>query len=278
MTGAVGLASTDDLIRGDVILVRVTTRAKSSYREFTPPRALAPYLECVWVQTVAGGDEIYDQPVFPDGRIDIVSVGNDIMLAGPATHPLIVRLTPGTLTVGLRFRPGAAPALVATSAADLRDRDVGLEELWGHKGAQIAAQCAETQRPEARLRTLAAALQSRLPDAQPVDPVGSRVASLLTQHPGRSVSALAADIGLSERQLRRRVEHTVGYSPRTLARILRFRRFLQAARATGPGRHLAQLAIEAGYADQAHLTRESRELGGLPPMALLEWEAQRLCG
>jgi AraC-like DNA-binding protein len=84
-------------------------------------------------------------------------------------------------------------------------------------------------------------------------------------------------VGLSERQLRRRVESAVGYSPRTLARIVRFQRFLAAARARRPeDRELAALAADAGFADQAHLTREARSLGGLPPAALLGWEDERL--
>ena len=64
--------------------------------------------------------------------------------------------------------------------------------------------------------------------------------------------------------------------PRTLARVLRFQRFLGAARSPNPGgRDLARLAAETGYADQAHLTRDSRRLTGLPPAALLDWEARR---
>ena len=35
------------------------------------------------------------------------------------------------------------------------------------------------------------------------------------------------------------------------------------------GTDLARLAFEAGYADQAHLTRECSRLAGLPPAALL---------
>jgi hypothetical protein len=50
--------------------------------------------------------------------------------------------------------------------------------------------------------------------------------------------------------------------------VLRFQRFLAlAARDAAPD--LAWLAFEAGYADQAHLTRESTRLAGLPPAALL---------
>jgi AraC-like DNA-binding protein len=61
-----------------------------------------------------------------------------------------------------------------------------------------------------------------------------------------------------------------------LRRILRFQRFLTAARTSRPGRQLAALAADAGYADQAHLTRESRELSGSTPAALLDREVERL--
>jgi hypothetical protein len=51
--------------------------------------------------------------------------------------------------------------------------------------------------------------------------------------------------------------------------VLRFRRFLALAEQR-PDADLARLAADAGYADQPHLTRDCRELGGLPPLALLE--------
>jgi AraC-like DNA-binding protein len=119
-------------------------------------------------------------------------------------------------------------------------------------------------------------LLARLGQARTPDPVGVCIARMLAERPGRALALLAEDVGLSGRQLRRRVEEAVGYPPRMLARILRFQRFLHAARASHPGRDLARLATDAGYADQPHLTRECRELGGRPPAALLDWEAERL--
>jgi transcriptional regulator GlxA family with amidase domain len=80
-------------------------------------------------------------------------------------------------------------------------------------------------------------------------------------------AAAGIGVGLGDRQLRRRFAEAVGYGPKTLDRILRFQRFLVLARATSAD--LARLAIEAGYADQAHLTRECTRLSGLPPAALL---------
>ena len=228
------------------------------------------------MQTLGTGHEAYEQPVLPDGCIDIVWLDGELMLSGPATRSFTLRLAPRSRSVGLRFRTGTAPSLIGVSAAQVRDQHVALGDLWGRAGATLAAQCLESEREDQRVALLVGALRQRLAEAEPVDPVGIGVATLLTDHPERSVPALADEIGLSERQLRRRVEDAVGYSPRTLARILRFQRFLTAARASGPGRHLARLAAEAGYADQAHLTRESRELAGLPPAAFLAREARRL--
>ena len=85
-----------------------------------------------------------------------------------------------------------------------------------------------------------------------------------------TVAASARAAGLSERQLRRRFERAVGYGPSTLARVLRFQRFLRRAHAPeSRAAPLARLAAEAGYADQAHLARECRRLSGLSPSSLL---------
>jgi AraC-like DNA-binding protein len=253
----------------------VETPAASTYRELPAPAALAPWVECLWVHRVAAGDGLYEQPVFPDGCVDVVALGDEVTLAGPATRPTTLRFPRGTLTVGVRFRTGAAPALVGASAADLRDHDLALDDLWGRRGAELGGRIVDTPGWRERLAVLVDGLAARVGGARPPDPVGVGIAAALAERPGVPVGLVAEDVGLSERQLRRRVEDAVGYPPRLLARILRFQRFLRAAR-TAPGRDLARLAVESGYADQAHLTRESRELGGLPPGALLDWEAERL--
>ena len=96
-----------------------------------------------------------------------------------------------------------------------------------------------------------------------------RVGLLKALVAGRVVGReVAAALRLSERQvrrLRRRFERSVGYGPRTLQRALRFQRFLACAQQGG---QLARLAADAGYADQAHLTRECGKLAGLTPTAL----------
>jgi AraC-like DNA-binding protein len=82
------------------------------------------------------------------------------------------------------------------------------------------------------------------------------------------VRRIVARLGCSERTLRRRCHESFGYGPRTLARILRFQRFVELVDCATKER-LSVLAAQAGYADQAHLTREVRSFSGHTPRSLV---------
>jgi AraC-like DNA-binding protein len=101
----------------------------------------------------------------------------------------------------------------------------------------------------------------------PPDPLVAAAGQHLAR-PGARVGPVARELGISERQLHRRCVAAVGYGPVLLRRVLRFRRFVSRVDAGPVPDDLAGLAAETGYADQAHLTRESRELAGLTPAAL----------
>jgi transcriptional regulator GlxA family with amidase domain len=102
---------------------------------------------------------------------------------------------------------------------------------------------------------------------RPPDPLVREAARQL-QRPNAKVERLADTLGVSERQLRRRCHAAAGYGPKTLQRVLRFRHALDTLDAQSDP-DLARVALTAGYADQAHLTRECTRLAGLPPAALV---------
>lgn len=118
-----------------------------------------------------------------------------------------------------------------------------------------------------------------------VDPlVTEAVRALMTWHPVR-IEVLANHLALSVSQLRRRCQHAVGVSPKVLQRTLRFQGFLALAQAhaTASGRRgadgVAGLAVDVGYADQAHLSRECLRLTGVTPTQLLGGDMDRCeCG
>lgn len=225
------------------------------YEERRPP-SVAAHLACLWVDDGAAAS------VLPDGCVDVVLSAGRLEVAGPATVAVEVAATPGQPRCGVRFRTGLAGAALGVPADQLRDLTVPLAELWGAAGRRLSGRVANAPTIEMALDRLTAGLAR--PYA-PLDP-GVRHAALLTT--ARPLARVAGELGYSERQLRRRIERAVGYGPRTLTRILRLQRFLRLATADSQG-SLARLAVDAGYADHAHLDRESRRLTGRTPSALL---------
>lgn len=234
------------------------------YRELPPPPDLAESVACVWTSVSRGG------VILPDGCVDIVWRGDRLIVAGPATKAAGAGLPAGVPVSGVRFRLGAAGAALGMPAVELADLSVDAEEVLGAGASERVA--------EGGLPALLELVRERL---RPLDPL-DRAAALAMAHPDTRVAALGSELGVSERQLRRRFLDAVGYGPKTLGRVLRFQRFLELAaagrddRAGGglgaAGRDaagLARLALDAGYADQAHLTREARRLSGRTPAELV---------
>ncbi|WP_329441538.1 AraC family transcriptional regulator [Streptomyces sp. NBC_01426] len=202
--------------------------------------------------------------VLPDGCMDLLWTGGRLLVAGPDTgpHPAgeIPGEAPGGPFWGLRFAPGTAPALLGVPAHELRDRRVELAGLWpGAEVRRLAERTGAYTDPRDGLEELA---RARAADSGPPDPVAAAVRAGLRR--GRSVAALARDVGLGERQLHRRSLDAFGYGPRTLGRVLRLQRALALLRIGTPQ---AQVAYAVGYADQAHLGREVRALTGRTPGA-----------
>jgi AraC-like DNA-binding protein len=216
------------------------------YREFP-----APPLACLWTRT--GGRSA---PILPDACSDLIwQAGRGAFVAGPDTGPVATRAAPDSVFVGARFRPGAGGPALGLPLSELRDLRVDLSEL--DRG--LAERLPGDLEPREALRRLAAiALAAPAADAAIAE------AARRLEQPQARVEALAGDLGLSERQLRRRCHAAAGYGPKTLQRVLRFRRFLAARNPD-----LARAALDAGYADQSHLTRECARLAGVTPAALL---------
>jgi AraC-like DNA-binding protein len=235
------------------------------YQPFAPPPSLREHLLCAWtIGPHAGGGT---ETVLPDGSVDVVwREGSGPVVAGPDTGPLPSARRPGTTIVGVSFRPGAAPSLLGLPADALRDQRVPLTELWGDDGERLE-DALDGGSASARLRLLGRGLRRRLQQAERPDELVLAAVSRLSVD--GHVRALAEELGISDRQLRRRFHAAVGYGPKTLARVLRFQRMLALARQEMNGGGLAQLALDAGYSDQAHMTTECTRLGGAPPARLL---------
>jgi len=236
------------------------------YREYVAPKALAGFVECFWRSELseAGSDE--SGVVLPDGRVDVIwTAGGHTLVAGPQRRFLPRPLQPPFVAVGARFHPGAGPPLLGLPAHELVDMHVPLEAIDTRPAAALSRRLAALSDPGQAFGTLDRALAELADRADGLDAL-VRGGTRLLDEPETTVGHLAGELALSDRQLLRRFRESVGYGPKTLQRVLRFRRFLAELQKGSGG--LAGIAASTGYADQAHLTRECRELSGYSPAAL----------
>jgi AraC-like DNA-binding protein len=241
----------------------------SDYREFPPPQPLARHLVCLWTQTIIGSGDHFAQRVLPDTCVDIILVNEEApTVVGPWTEPFVAHLAPGTMIVGARFHPGLAAGLLGLPASTLLNQSVPLRAIWSSAQSAQFERIAGERGLGARRSAIALALLERLALADAVDQEMSASIEWLAQHPHGRIDQLSRWIGFSNRQLQRRFSMAVGYGPKMFQSVLRFQRLLDLASRTST-LNLAQFSADAGYSDQAHMTREVQRFSGSPPTLLL---------
>jgi methylphosphotriester-DNA--protein-cysteine methyltransferase len=230
-----------------------TTPPHGSFYRERRPAVPGSVVACWWEQRAGAGGHV--QRVLPDACADVIVLPDgQAVVVGPATSVRLPRLAAGDHLRGLRLRSAAIGAALGLPAAELRDIQVPLRDLFP---ALPAARLAD----QVRRGAPPTALRPGGPDPR----VQGALAAL--RRPASRVAGVAGALGMSERHLRRLVLEHTGLDPRTYQRVARFQRFLAGADRGAPS--LAHLAADSGYADQAHLSREVRALSGLTPSRLL---------
>jgi AraC-like DNA-binding protein len=244
-----------------------------SYVERLPLPELVGLVRTVWAQETGPGP--YVQRHLPTGGIELsCSLGGLPRVIGPLTVARTEVLAPGTAVVGARFWPGSVGSLLGLPLHELTDCTVELDHVWQGTAVRLGELLAATSDPHTALVVLQRFLVGRQARAAAPDQLVSAAVRRLMPWQPVGIAALSTEFSISHSQLHRRFLTTVGIGPKVLQRTLRFQGYLALAQARtspgrpGPGIGIADLAAEAGYADQAHLTRECRLMTGLTPTEL----------
>lgn len=233
-----------------------------------PPPALAEFVLYLWRREFPHGRTVTIQPTMPDGCFDVLAVDDgEPYVMGPETVRADHVVPGGTVIVGVRLRPGVGARLFGPVASRLTDGGAFARDLDRRPRSARQAMLAVGQTPSAH-RPLIEALVPRIAAAAPDDGVAFGVVWLAC-HPAATVDDLCARLGWSPREVRRRFVAALGFGPKAMQRMLRFQRVLSEARRAGAAVTLSRIGAAAGYADQAHMTREFRALAHTTPGSLL---------
>ncbi|MDX8517250.1 AraC family transcriptional regulator [Mesorhizobium dulcispinae] len=247
----------------------VLAQSTGFFRERPVSRGLAGAFSAVWVHRL---DDLAAPPIVitPDATIDLQWIDGRFRIAGPDKEPQIERPPAGSVIVGFRFRPGVAAGWLGVPASEIVGARLDLAQLWGTRARELSDRVEAVPDLAAIVRQLENIIGAHTERRDVLDPLMGRAFDVIGEGlPPQTplVPFLQRHLHMSERTLRRRFEDAFGYGPKTLDRILRFHRFRRLRDKAGSA-STAVLAIEAGYADQAHLIRESRRLTGVTPSAL----------
>ena len=251
------------------------------YREIPPKAPLNRVVECFWALEGEAAQAAGPERILPDGCIELIlNFGAEFsqhcddgpqlqprnFLVGQMTGPIIISPTGRVELLGIRFHPGGTFPLLRLPLHEITDQVVELGGLSSRLERDLMRVTAESSFIHEKIRAVEALLTDYLVNAKN-DSWLMRLAGRIVDSRGLlSVDQLANDAGVSSRQLERRFLREVGVGPKVLGRIIRFQQVFRAVEQCNAA--WAEIAIECGYYDQAHLIRDFNQFAQQTPAVL----------
>jgi len=177
---------------------------------------------------------------------------------------------PGTRSVGVHFKPWGLAPFLPMPAAELCDRPVTVEQVWGRPAvAGLRDRLAAAPGPHEMLTLLEEELRRRLRETAGLGLVRRLSRVIAATGGGVAIGDLRTAAGVSSTHLAQRFKELIGVPPKRLARTYRFAATVLAVDPAGPV-DWGDVAGRAGYFDQAHFGHEFRAFTGLTPTRYLE--------
>ncbi|HET9408096.1 MAG TPA: helix-turn-helix domain-containing protein [Candidatus Sulfotelmatobacter sp.] len=251
-----------------------------------PCAALASHVERLWCCDGHRGDKGTDRAL-PDGRFQMafslvegpISALTDPMGDGGGIAPSLLMGIRSRVSIidtaklrsamGVVFRPGGVHAFLNTPADAFHNKNVSLDLIWGSMVQSLRERLRSANEPAKKFQILEAALLSRINERVQLNAAVRYALLEFARRPGiPMVRELAREAGLSRRRFAQLFREQIGLTPKLYCRVQRFQTALKQI-ASGASVDWAQLALTAGYYDQAHLAHEFQDFSGLSPSAYL---------
>ncbi len=247
-----------------------------------PHPVLRPFVRTVWaIDALDSAPCAERERVLPTGLMHLVFRLSDVPLrlfdnicdftghslgftiVGGARSSSYIRDTSvPSASVGAQLNPGAAELLFGAPADELAERHTSLDELWGSLAGEILERLVTADSLDQQLDIFENFLMSKLPRVHGLHPA---VADALEQFTRTSsVHEVVKRTGYSHRRFIELFTQAVGITPKLYTRVQRFQRVIEMA-TFSPSASLLDLALEAGYSDQPHFTRQFKEFSGMAP-------------
>jgi len=251
-----------------------------------PSAPLAPYVEKLWY---CDGHRVVNrtQRLLPDGRfqlaislaegpisalIDPMDDGGGVapsLLIGIRSRFNIIDTAKLRSAMGVVFRPGGVHAFLGAPADAFHNKSVSLDSIWGSMVPSLRDRLRDANDPAEKFRVLEIAILEHLNERVQLNAAVRYALQEFARTPQiPKVRELAHAAGLSRRRFSQLFREQIGLTPKLCCRLMRFQNTLKLI-ASATSVDWAQLALAAGYYDQAHLAHEFRDFSELSPSTYL---------
>jgi AraC-like DNA-binding protein len=207
---------------------------------------------------------VSDHPLrmFDDLDDYLGNVVSTSVVGGARTVPYIRDISEPTRSVGAQLRPGASELLLGVPAGELADSHTAVDDIWRTGADSLRDRLCEAVSLDRQLTLFEAALEARLPQVRGMHPV----VALALQRFARTtdVRSVVRETGCSHHRFIALFREAVGMSPKLYCQVRRFQGALERLAARPQGA-LSATALDAGYSDQPHFTREFHRFAEVTP-------------
>jgi AraC-like DNA-binding protein len=247
------------------------------HARYHPSPDLAPFVEHFWaVRWNLTGLPSYRAETLPHPSVHLIfDQGAGARVAGVARGKFARTLDGRGGVWAAKFRPGGFAPFVAGSIDTFTDVVRPIAAVWGERGEDVARRVAAAADDDQRMEVVEEFLRGFRPDVTPDASLATTITeAIATDRTVLSVSVLTHRYGINLRRLQRLFARYVGVNPKWV--IQRYRLHEAAERLVQGNASQAVLALELGYADQAHFVRDFKAAVGTSPAAYSRRAAARV--
>ena len=256
------------------------------YQEYPPHPVLSPYIDKYW--EVKGSPEMGEKmKILPDGCTDFIFTLGEVVskvkeetlvmqpyrsyFVGPMTkYSELVTYAEFVHQFGVRFLPCGLSGFTKLPLHEFANYRISTNEMQSVFYSSFIERLCEQNDVRRRIQVVEEYLLAYLAhNYQPVDSQVAVAVNIINQSGGkRSVRSLMDEVCLCQRHFERKFKHNTGFTPKEYSRIVKFKNAVELLRNT-TSVNLLTTAIDAGYYDLAHFSKEIKTLSGNTPSSFL---------
>jgi AraC-like DNA-binding protein len=248
------------------ILRRPLPAGKLSHARRSPPPDLAYWIAHYWMITWdLRGHAPHIAESLPHPNIHVIFEKDSSVVSGVQSRKFRRLLEGRSQVFGIKFKPGGFRPFLKSSVSALADSAVPANRIFGKAVDALTTILASSRKESEKVSAANAFFRARLPE--PDDTIllaGQLVARILAEPRIKTVNDLASRTGISKRSLQRLFNDYVGASPKWVIRRYRLHELMEKFDSCAQP-DWAQLALDLGYFDQAHLINDFKSIVGYTP-------------